>query len=668
MLFGLLAVTIPIIVHLFNFRKYKTVYFSNISFLKNIKQETKAKSQLKHLLILLSRILTVIFLVLAFAQPFIPVSTQNESSAGLVSVYIDNSFSMDADGETGKILEAAKSKASEIAEAYPASTKFILVTNDFFSKHQHPVSRDQFLLNISDIQSTPVVRNASEIVSKFVSFKDYGIKQMNYYLSDFQKSSTDFSDIMPDTSMDYYLLPFENTNFNNLYIDSGWFENPEHKLLQTENFNIKIVNKSLETYQNISLKLFINDTLKAVNSFNIDKSSEKIINLSYTNTTNKIIRGKVEITDYPIVYDNVLYFSYLIPEQISILSIYNKEPNLFINSLLDDTLYNIISENVKNLNYSEFKTYNVIILDQIDEFSSGLIHEIEQYVLNGGTLVFFPSNTGNLHSYNLFFDKLNLPQTTGIDTVKTQIRFVNTQNNIFKNVFKKLKENSDLPTVNSQLIYKKSNSVSEVVLETKNNMPVLAYYPYSRGKIYLFSINLTKASGNFATHPIFIPTMINIINNSSALMPIYYSLGENINADYSFNSQNENTIFKIKNELSDFEFIPLFKLQSSGLNINISNEISSSGNYIIYGNEKSLFPLSFNYNRSESDLTSYSFDDIQEWINAKAKNCFYMLENNNIQISKQISEINSGLKLWKYALALVLLFLIFEMLLIRFLK
>lgn len=668
MLFGLLAVSIPIIVHLFNFRKYKTVYFSNISFLKNIKQETKAKSQLKHLLILFSRILAIIFLVFAFAQPFIPVSTQHESNAGLVSVYVDNSFSMDADGETGKILEAAKSKASEIAEAYPASTKFILVTNDFYSKNQHPISRDQFQLNVSDIQSSPIVRNTSEIVSKFNSFKDFGIKQMNYYLSDFQKSSTDFSNVSPDTSMDYYLMPFENTNYNNLYIDSGWFETPEHKLLQTESFNIKIVNKSEETYQNISLKLFINDTLKAVNSFNIDKTSEKIINLSYTNTTNKIIRGKVEITDYPIVYDNVLYFSYLIPEQISVLSIYNKEPNLFINSLLDDTLYNVSSENVKNLNYSEFKTYNVIILDQIEEFSTGLTHEIEQYVANGGTLVFFPSNKCNLSSYNFFFEKLNLPQTSGVDTLKTQIRFVNTENNIFKNVFKKLKENSDLPIVNSQLLYQKSNSLSEVILETKNNMPVLAYYPFSKGKIYLFSINLTKASGNFATHPIFIPTMINIINNSSTLMPIYYSLGDNVNIDYSYNSENANTVFKIKNESSDFEFIPFFKLQSSGLNINISNEISVSGNYIAFDNESALFPLSFNYKRSESDLTSYSFDDIQNWINTKANNCFYLLENKNIQISKQINEINSGLKLWKFALALALLFLIFEMLLLRFLK
>ena len=668
MLFGLLAVSIPIIVHLFNFRKYKTVYFSNISFLKNIKQETKAKSQLKHLLILFSRILAIIFLVLAFAQPFIPVSTQHESNAGLVSVYVDNSFSMEADGETGKILEAAKSKASEIAEAYPASTKFILVTNDFYSKNQHPVSRDQFQLNVSDIQSSPIVRNTSEIISKFNSFKDFGIKQMNYYLSDFQKSSTDFSNVSPDTSMDYYLMPFENTNYNNLYIDSSWFETPEHKLLQTENFNIKIVNKSEETYQNISLKLFINDTLKAVNSFNIDKASEKTISLSYTNTTNKIIKGKVEITDYPIVYDNVLYFSYLIPEQISVLSIFSKEPNLFINSLLDDTLYKVSSENVKNLNYSEFKTYDVIILDQIDEFSTGLTHEIEQYVANGGTLVFFPSNKSNLSSYNLFFEKLNLPQASGVDTVKTQIRFVNTENNIFKNVFKKLKENSDLPIVNSQLLYQKSNSLSEVILETKNNMPVLAYYPFSKGKIYLFSINLTKASGNFATHPIFIPTMINIINNSSTLMPIYYSLGDNVNVDYSYNSENANTVFKIKNESSDFEFIPFFKLQSSGLNINISNEISSSGNYIVFDDKSALFPLSFNYKRSESDLASYSFDDIQNWINTKANNCFYLFENKNIQISKQINEINSGLKLWKFALALALLFLIVEMLLIRFLK
>src|SRR5260221_12221376 len=90
-LFALSAVAIPILVHLFNFRKYKKIYFTNVRFLKEIKQDTKSRSQLKHLLILLARILAVIFLVLAFAQPYLP-KNKNAVVSGTrdVSIFIDN--------------------------------------------------------------------------------------------------------------------------------------------------------------------------------------------------------------------------------------------------------------------------------------------------------------------------------------------------------------------------------------------------------------------------------------------------------------------------------------------------------------------------------------------------------------------------------------------------
>src|SRR5690606_30777897 len=95
-LFAAALVAIPIIVHLFNFRRYKTVYFTNVRFLKEVKEETTSRSKLKHLLVLIARCLAVLFLVFAFAQPFIPVNKTDQPKDGNrgISIYIDNSFSM----------------------------------------------------------------------------------------------------------------------------------------------------------------------------------------------------------------------------------------------------------------------------------------------------------------------------------------------------------------------------------------------------------------------------------------------------------------------------------------------------------------------------------------------------------------------------------------------
>jgi Na+/H+ antiporter NhaD/arsenite permease-like protein len=119
-LFALFTIAIPIIIHLFSFRQYKTVYFSNVSFLKDIKKESKNKSRLKQLLILIARILTIIFLVFAFAQPYLPAATDAKKQPNqLIGIYIDNSFSMNALSENGQLLEIARNKRIEICSRLP---------------------------------------------------------------------------------------------------------------------------------------------------------------------------------------------------------------------------------------------------------------------------------------------------------------------------------------------------------------------------------------------------------------------------------------------------------------------------------------------------------------------------------------------------------------------
>nr|MBA3901205.1 BatA domain-containing protein [Bacteroidota bacterium] len=117
-LFALFAIAIPIIIHLFNFRKFKKIYFTNVKFLKEVKQETQSKSKLKHLLVLCTRILAITFLVFAFAQPFIPSENSNAVIGDkVVSVYVDNSFSMQAQSEQGGLFEESRRRAREISDA-----------------------------------------------------------------------------------------------------------------------------------------------------------------------------------------------------------------------------------------------------------------------------------------------------------------------------------------------------------------------------------------------------------------------------------------------------------------------------------------------------------------------------------------------------------------------
>ena len=136
-LWTLAVVSIPIIIHLFNFRKYKKVYFSNVKFLRELKQESKSKSRLKEILILSARCLALIAIVFAFAQPVLKNKNNiNYPGANAISIYIDNSFSMLNINKQGTLFESAKKKAIDLINAYSSNDKFQIITNDFEGKHQ----------------------------------------------------------------------------------------------------------------------------------------------------------------------------------------------------------------------------------------------------------------------------------------------------------------------------------------------------------------------------------------------------------------------------------------------------------------------------------------------------------------------------------------------------
>ena len=144
-LIGLAAITIPIIIHLFNFRKYKKMHFTNVQFLKELKQESDSKSKLKEWLILLMRVLAIASLVFAFAQPIISGKSEQAKGEKAISIYIDNSFSMENVNKKGTLLENAKLFATEIINSFDASDKFQLITNNFEGRHQRFLSKEEFI-------------------------------------------------------------------------------------------------------------------------------------------------------------------------------------------------------------------------------------------------------------------------------------------------------------------------------------------------------------------------------------------------------------------------------------------------------------------------------------------------------------------------------------------
>jgi len=679
-LWALTTLAIPIAIHLFNLRTYKVLYFSNVRFLENIKQQTKSSSTLKHWLVLLARLLTLAFLIFAFAQPFIPTNQSNNLvKNNAVAIYLDNSFSMDAENKSGNLFESAKTKIRSIAEAYPLSTKFYFITNDFEWTHQRLVPREQMYEFLNAAKISPTTRKLSEIYSRQVDFFSENLKEEDkkkknelYWISDFQKTTTDIHKITFDSTYQIRLVSLNPQPTNNLYIDSCWFESPGRKLNETENLYVSIVNKSSENYQNIPVKLSINDTLKALSAINIEAGERQIINLSYTNTQTGILRGKIELTDYPIIYDNTFYFSYSLAQKIKILIINNSTPSSYLGALYaTDNYFEVTQTNEGNIKINDFSNYNVIIVNEIKSFSSGLSQELANYSSNGGTVVFIPSWDGKKDEYNVFFSMIKSNFITGTDVQKNEINNINYKHEIYANVFKTQDENADLPVIFKHFVFSTlSQTGDEILLTSLNGHKILSQTGYGKGKVYVFSVPLQTEFTNFVKHALFVPTFYNIAAISNIKNKLYFTLGNEESLELNQAKTSEKQQYSIANLNGSFSVIPYQSpdLSGIGLRLYMKNLIQTADNYVLkYGTEEKL-GFGVNYNRKESELTYFNNDEIKEIAAKTGLSNISFIQNDTSFITKEIKELSSGKQFWKLCILLALIFIISEILLIRFYK
>jgi hypothetical protein len=78
--------------------------------------------------------------------------------------------------------------------------------------------------------------------------------------------------------------------------------------------------------------------------------------------------------------------------------------------------------------------------------------------------------------------------------------------------------------------------------------------------------------------------------------------------------------------------------------------------------------LGFNYDRKESDMRFFTEDDLNAWSDSLGIKNLTVLKSEESSIAQSLKETNNGNKLWKLFLILALLFLLGEILIIRFFR
>lgn len=651
-LWALFTILVPIILHFLNIRKHKTLQFSNIAILQNIEKESRNKSKIKDLLVLLSRVMLVAFLIMAFAQPFIPSEAVKVKKSDKVYLYIDNSFSMNAKGSNGSLLEEAKLVTREIVERYSANTEFILITNDETSL---PLGEKKVIDRLSNISTTPVQKNINEL---FLQAQNESEKHF-YLLSDFQKHNQDYSNIAKDSTSSYFFIHLQPETSANISIDTCWFNSPYLIHGKNEELSIRLTNHSSEPIENLPVKLTINDTVKAIKALQFKGNETIETSLGFLNTYKGTCRATIEIEDAPITYDNKLYFSFTVSEKIKILAIEERNNGKLLESLFGtDEYFSLETQNKNSINYANFNTYNAIVINELSDISSGLQSSIIEFIKDGGNALLIPKWTAP-ETYESILSSFGL-QFVSTDTTNLRLFEINEQDDIFMNTFQSIPDNSRMPVIYKHYINKSTQFNNTTLLNLQNNDALLIKSTKGNGSLYCFTTEISSER-DLMVHPVMIPVFLNIALYSKPNSALYYTIGTSKNIPY-FGPKSE--LIELKAIKDNFSVIPQLYNYGNRSTIAIPKTILKDGHFTVNAsNFQSL--VSFNFDKKESEQEYASIEELTIILEKKGiQNIAFFTSNIELNIAKAV-EGQLGTELWKIFILIATLFVLLEILLIK---
>ncbi|MEP7265638.1 MAG: BatA domain-containing protein [Bacteroidota bacterium] len=674
-LFALLLIAIPVIVHLFNFRRFKKVAFTNVRFLKELKQETTSKSKLKHLLVLLSRILAVAFLVFAFARPVLPSTILNTTThADAVSIYIDNTFTMEAVRKDGTLLEVAQKKAKEIAAAYPPSTRFQLLTADFDPVHQRMLSREEFIDMADQVKVTGDTRSLSDILRRqheaLIRVQQQG--GIHYILSDFQANMYD-GKMWNDTNEQITFIPIQATLFSNIYIDSCWLSSPAFQLNQPAELFFRIVNDGSEAAENIPVKVNVDGQVKAVTTVAADAGKSIVTSVNFTITQPGWHTGEVSITDHPVTFDDIYYFSFEVKESVNVIALNGHGTSPYLQALYgNNSFVKFSNTNYTQVDYRSLSQNQLLILNELPQISSGLADEIHKYLSSGGHVLMFPDSAADITSYNSFFNTVDADVFTGINSSTDKVTRLDRSNELFADVFQQNARQDgsvDYPLALKHFDVASGNSSNrEMLMELQSNAPFLSQYNVGKGSLYIFTVPLSGGFSNLAHHAVFVPALYKMALLSLKGHELAFTSGRDVSITLKGNTSVAEGNFRIVNTVTKNEMIPQSRVTSSGLDIGFNNIIKEAGHYALNADGKLISMLSFNYNRAESNMRLMNEEQMELMMKDNHINNYSTINASVPDLTKKLKQLTDGVSLWKYCIVLVLLFLLVETLLLRFWK
>ena len=421
-LWGMLAITIPIIIHLISLRHTRDTEFSTLRFIKSLKHETIRRLRIKQWLLVLLRTIAILCLILMFSRPLMTGTLTSKLGGYIESravIIVDNSASMAVHTGDGTLLDRAKSSLPAILKGLEGETTVELYQTNpprklFSGSHEEGRS---IMTGVKGIVQTNMTDNLWTMIDSVLQMVEASEPNREcFIISDFQSApSFTIDSLNPNSDWKYYCILQPKVE-NNISISEvsvlSQIKLPNHLV----KLNTRVGNGGVTDKRNIPVELYLNDERvgQIVSQFEPSKFKDFMFQV-YPGKTG-IINGKIVIPDDDFPMDNFRNFDLVIPNQIAVKVIGQSMEELF---LLDLALSAItgetelllidrdLSDDVERLFLSDI---DILLLHNPTNLSNSAIEDLQRFLMNGGGLIWFVGNDLNQTDPVAWPSLLKLPE------------------------------------------------------------------------------------------------------------------------------------------------------------------------------------------------------------------------------------------------------------------
>lgn len=665
-LLGLGSVAIPILIHLLQLRRPQRILFSNIGFIREVDLTTTSQRKLQHLLLLVSRASFLIFLVVAFCQPFIPAKKHEISgAAGTIDVLVDASHSMrrTAKGEDALFNMAIK-QADGLSRVYPTS-QFRLMNSGLTA-----VSQALYKDKLAVLQPNSKLALVGDKI-KTLETND-GSNDPLYLFSDFQQSS-----FKPDFFKGFglkrsvVLVPEVGAKTGNVFVDSVWFEEAFLRERTNLGLHIRLKNGGSEAVADCPVKVFFG--AQQVAAFRVTvNSGQAVVSVVQVQLPNQnFVRGRVVVEDSPVVFDNAYYFTAQAAKNIRVLEV-GTEP-VAQGVYQNEPLFDYAFSRPESINYDALRKANLVLIQGIPIISSELRVTLRAVVARGGSVGIVPTGpVSSRASYQQLFRDLGLGavewESPGTPPELREVAVPSAQEPFFRDVLGAPTRAAAMPRAAPVLRWARTGAD---ILRLRDGDSYLSEFESGTGKVYVFSAPLAAAYTDFAGHALFVPVLYKLAMRSfrNEQQPAYRltqaTIGLTVPVVAAGPGQGaDQTPFRLVRDSATW--LPVQRTQGNALRLEVPASLEAPGFYQVQRAGQVVATVAFNLSPKESELAAYSAEQLRAMVGPDQRNIRVLDGGADEAVVAQLQAERSGQPLWRYFLGLALACLLAEALLIRF--